>query len=133
MSPETVRRLACEADIIPMVLGGDSVPLDVGRSRRFPSVGQRMAVTERDRHCRFPGCDAPSAWCDVHHVVHWARFGPTDVHNLVLLCSRHHHAVHEGGWRMHGDANGEIEVRFPDGPFAGRSRPPGARARELAA
>lgn len=112
---ETLRRLACEAEVVPIVCGGGSVPLDMGRSRRYPTFSQRLAVIMRDRSCRFPGCDAPPAFCDVHHVVHWVKHGPTDLQNLVLLCTRHHHAVHEGGWSLTGNANGRLRVRPPDG------------------
>src|SRR5690606_31175060 len=110
---ETLRRLACEADVVPIVCGGGSVPLDMGRSRRYPTHSQRLAVIMRDRHCRFPGCDAPPSFCDVHHLVHWVKNGPTDLRNLVLLCARHHRAVHEGGWSLTGNANGRLRLRAP--------------------
>jgi hypothetical protein len=54
----------------------------------------RRAVIVRDRHCRFPGCDRPPSWCDAHHVRHWDKGGPTALHNLVLLCRRHHRLIH---------------------------------------
>ncbi|TAK69663.1 MAG: DUF222 domain-containing protein [Actinomycetota bacterium] len=96
------RRLACDAGIVPVVLGSAGVPLDLGRATRTVSGGQRKAVWLRDQHCRFPGCDRGIA--EVHHIVEWSRGGKTDLANLLGLCLRHHHAVHEGGWRLSGSA-----------------------------
>ncbi|HEU4528423.1 MAG TPA: DUF222 domain-containing protein [Actinomycetota bacterium] len=93
--PQTARRFACDASVMRIVLGPRSEPLDVGR--RTPVVPAiRRAVIVRDRSCRFPGCGRPHAWCDAHHVVHWAEGGATSIGNLVLLCRRHHRLVHEG-------------------------------------
>ncbi len=99
------RRLACDAAVIPAVLNGRSEPLDVGRKSPVVPPAIRRAVVLRDRHCRYPGCDRPQAWCDAHHVVHWADGGRTDLSNLVLLCRPHHREVHEGLARI--DATGE--------------------------
>jgi hypothetical protein len=98
---ETVRRLACDASITRVVLSGRSEPLDVGRKTPVIPPAMRRAVIVRDRHCRFPGCDRPHAWCDAHHIQHWADGGPTAMANLLLLCRRHHRTVHErGGFRL---------------------------------
>jgi hypothetical protein len=125
LSPATIRRLACEAGVIPIVLGERSVPIDVGRRRRSPSAAQRAAVVARDRHCTLPGCSVPAAWCQVHHIAHWTNGGPTNLSNLILVCHEHHHLVHEGGWRAIGPAE---SVRFvsPDGAELRRRerRPP---------
>src|SRR4029077_8746214 len=65
------------------------------------SPAMRRAVVLRDGHCRLPGCDRPPAWCDAHHVLHWADGGRTDLCNLILLCRRHHRMLHErGGFRL---------------------------------
>jgi hypothetical protein len=120
LSPETIRRLACDAAILPMVLGSNSVPLDIGRRQHDPTPAQRLAVIARDRHCRFPDCTMPPEWCEIHHIHHWARGGPTDLDNLMLACHEHHHRLHEGGWNAVGPAQ---HVRFttPDGrPYTGR-------------
>ena len=93
--PEAARRLACDASISRVITRGDSEPLDVGRRTAVVPAPMRRALVVRDRHCRFPGCDRPPAWCDAHHVVHWANGGPTSASNLVLLCRRHHRMVHE--------------------------------------
>lgn len=95
LSPSTVRRLACEASIIPTVLGGRSEVLDLGRTERFFSRAQRRAIALRDGCCSFPGCTVPPQWCDIHHVLHWIDGGCTDLLNGVLLCGRHHTVVHE--------------------------------------
>ena len=95
LSPETVRRLACEASIIPMVLGGRSEVLDQGRNERFFTTAQRRAIARRDGCCTFPGCTIPPQWCDAHHVKHWIDGGDTNLGNAALLCGRHHTVVHE--------------------------------------
>ncbi len=94
----TLRRLACDSDIIPLVLGGASQPLDVGRTRRLATPAQRAALTVRDRGCTFPGCDRPPGWCIAHHFTHWLQGGPTTMENLGLLCERHHVIVHRDGY-----------------------------------
>ncbi|MDF8266386.1 HNH endonuclease signature motif containing protein [Luteipulveratus flavus] len=93
----TVRRLACDADVIPLVLGSRSEPLDVGREQRLVKDGLRTAVVARDGCCTFPGCDRPPGFCEVHHVVAWYRGGDTSLLNSALLCRRHHTIVHRDG------------------------------------
>lgn len=109
LSPATVRQLACDADIIPAVLGTTGEVLDLGRTRRLASLGQRRALWHRDQGCTIPGCSIPAAWCDAHHIVHWADGGPSDLSNYALLCPRHHTDVH----RQHLTA--EIEPGAPPG------------------
>ncbi len=92
---ETVRRMACDAAIIPMVFDGSSVPIDVGRSKRLATVNQRRALEARYRTCASPGCDVGFERCHIHHIDHWENGGSTDLHNLIPLCSRHHQAAHE--------------------------------------
>ncbi len=94
LSAEVVRRLACDASILPVVLGAQSEPLDVGRERRLVTKGLRVALIARDRGCSFPGCTIPPQWTDAHHVVHWARGGRTSLKTTALLCRRHHTHVH---------------------------------------
>ncbi|MGO1971839.1 MAG: DUF222 domain-containing protein [Propionibacteriaceae bacterium] len=94
VSPMTVRRLACDADVIPVVLGKDSEVLDVGRTQRLVTSGIRKTLVVRDRGCVFPGCDAPPSRCDAHHLVPWHAGGDTSLANLALLC-RHHHQIIE--------------------------------------
>jgi hypothetical protein len=97
---EAVRRIACDANIIPVVLGSAGQPLDIGRSTRIVPQGLRRALILRDGGCAFPGCDRPPLWCDAHHIDHWADGGPTSLCNLALLCVRHHDRVHKDGWSV---------------------------------
>ena len=121
--PETARRLACDSSLSRVVTRGRSEPLDVGRRTPVVPPPMRRAVVVRDRHCRFPGCDRPPAWCDAHHVRHWAAGGVTAVSNLVLLCRRHHRLVHEGRFRLE-LADGTPRFTRPDGStFAGADPP----------
>jgi len=94
LSPATVRRLGCDASLIPTVLGGAGQPLDVGRSRRLVTAGLLAALWVRDRGCTFPECGRPPQWCEGHHVRHWAAGGQTALTNLALLCAYHHSYVH---------------------------------------
>lgn len=98
ISPALTRALACDAEIIPMVLGTDSEPLDVGRMKRLVPPGLRRAVIARDHHCTFPSCDRPPSWCQVHHVHPWQTGGDTSLGNSALLCQRHHTIVHRDGY-----------------------------------
>jgi Domain of unknown function (DUF222)/HNH endonuclease len=100
VSPTTVRRLACDAKIIPAVLGGDGAVLDVGAARRLFTGALRQALILRDRGCAFPGCDRPPSWCDAHHIRSWVDGGPTSLDNGVLLCGHHHRLIHEGAWAV---------------------------------
>ncbi len=109
LSAEMVRRLACDAEIIPMILGGPGGSADVGRARRTVPLRLRRLLIARDRHCRWPGCGEPPSRCDAHHIIHWLNRGPTDLDNLVLLCHRHHHHLHKHGLKM---------VPQPDGTWA---------------
>ncbi len=108
------RRLACSAQIIPAVLGADSELLDLGRSRRLFSKAQRRALLLRDCTCRAEGCDIPGTWSEAHHLRAWSQGGGTDLDNAVLLCSHHHHRVHDPAYEHH---------RLPDGDLRFRRRP----------
>ena len=98
VSAETSRRLSCDAAVVRMEHGTDGEVLSVGRKTRTVPPSIRRALQARDRSCRFPGCTARR--CDAHHVEHWGDGGATSLHNLVLLCRRHHRAVHEGGFEV---------------------------------
>ncbi|HEX7743780.1 MAG TPA: DUF222 domain-containing protein, partial [Micromonosporaceae bacterium] len=110
LSPETVRRLACDAGILPAVLGGQGQVLDVGRQRRPVTGALRRALVLRDRGCAFPGCDRPPRWTDAHHIRHWADGGTTSLDNAVLLCRHHHRETHRRDWqvRIAGDGHPEF-------------------------
>jgi hypothetical protein len=108
ISASEARRLACNAKIIPAVLGGGSLPLDLGRARRLFSATQRLAMAVRDNTCRAEGCDIPANWCEAHHLHPWEHGGRTDIDDGVLLCSHHHHRVHDTSY---------LVERLPDGDF----------------
>ncbi len=95
LSPAIVRQLACDADVLPVVFGANGEILDLGRTVRLFSKPQRKALWSRDRHCSYPGCDAPAAWADAHHLIHWVDGGDSDLANATLLCQRHHTLVHD--------------------------------------
>ncbi len=96
IDPETLRRWACDAGIVRILLDADSQPLDVGRRTRTIPPALRRALELRDGGCVWAGCDAPASWCDAHHIIHWADGGTTTLDNLILLCRKHHTAVHGG-------------------------------------
>jgi Domain of unknown function (DUF222)/HNH endonuclease len=100
LSPATLRRLACDAGVLPVVLGGVSEVLDVGREDRFVTPAIWRALVARDHHCTFPGCTRPPVMCHAHHIVHWIDGGKTALDNLVLLCGAHHRTVHHTPWRV---------------------------------
>ena len=123
VSAETARRLACDAAKVEMRHGPGGEILDVGRRTRTISPALRRALAARDGRCRFPGCQ--NRRCDAHHVRHWADGGDTVLDNLVLLCRRHHRAVHEEGFRITLDAAGDVQFMRPDGrPFPAAPPPP---------
>jgi len=113
VSAETSRRLACHSAVVTMRHAPDGSVLDVGRRTRAISPSLRRALEHRDRGCRFPGCGL--RLCDAHHVERWADGGATKLANTLLLCRRHHRAVHEGGFRVELLASGEARFYRPDG------------------
>jgi hypothetical protein len=100
VNPATIRKIACDADIIPVVLGSQGRILDIGRASRVFPPHIRKAITARDQGCAFPGCTIPAAWCEAHHITYWSRGGTTGTGNGVLLCSHHHHLIHKEHWTI---------------------------------
>jgi Domain of unknown function DUF222./HNH endonuclease. len=96
---ETIRRIACDALIIPAVLGTHSEVLDVGRAKRLFTPAMLRAMWVRDKGCTIIGCTAPPQWADAHHIIHWVDGGETSLLNGALLCGRHHTIAHQKGWR----------------------------------
>ncbi len=127
---DTMRRLACDAHILPVVLGGEGVALDVGRSRRLATDDQRRALRAMYRTCGIGDCDVPFDRCEIHHIDEWdADQGETNLDRLIPCCSRDHHLLHEGGWTLDLDARTrELTIRLPDGTVHRRSRPHSAAA-----
>jgi len=114
LSREAVRRICCDGAVTLALDDAFGHTMFEGRSKRFATDAQRREVQRRDRRCRFPGC-ANNLFTDVHHVVHWADQGKTDLPNLVTLCDHHHHRVHEGKWSLTGNANGILRFVGPTG------------------
>lgn len=105
LTPESLRLLACDASVIPIVMNGKGQPLDIGRATRSIPDGLRRAVAARDRGCARPGCGRPASWCEVHHIEPWEMLGDTALHNCVMLCRQCHRLIHHSGW----------DVRIVDG------------------
>ena len=101
------RRLACTAQIVPAVLDGPSVPLDLGRARRLHDTHQRRALALRHDTCAVVGCQRPFAWCEVHHPHAWSRGGPTDLDDALPLCGHHHRRAHDDRWDLRHHPNGD--------------------------
>ena len=122
MTAGQARRLACTARLVPMVLGGDSVPLDLGRSRRYVTWHQRIALAARQGGCVADGCWRPPAQCEAHHCRPWlADNGRTDLDNGALLCPFHHHLVHDRGWRCQVADDGVPELIPPANAHGSRA------------
>ncbi len=111
--PQAVRRMACCAGIIPAVLDGRSIPIDLGKERRLFTGAARRALVLRDGGCVFPGCGRPPKWCEGHHVIFWSDGGPTDQSNGALVCVFHHKLVHKGQWQIRIATDGRPEVIPP--------------------
>jgi hypothetical protein len=113
ISAETSRRLACDASHVIMTHDTDGTVLDVGRRSRTVPPAIRRALEHRDRGCRFPGCGL--RYCDIHHIQHWADGGATRLENVIQVCRTHHRAVHEEGFRVVFEEDGEVRFYRPDG------------------
>ena len=119
LTPDAVRRLACDAELIPTVLGSTGAVLDQGRARRVATAAQRHALRAMYRTCGHPDCTVRFADCEIHHVIEWIhQHGPTDLANLLPLCNEHHHLVHDAGWHLTLHPDRTITLRRPDGTVA---------------
>ncbi|HZE66897.1 MAG TPA: DUF222 domain-containing protein [Sporichthyaceae bacterium] len=114
LTPAQVQRIACDADVTPIILNGKGVPLWVGRKYRTVTPGQWTALVVRDGGCVFPQCDRPPDLCEAHHLIPWLPdLGPTDLDNLALFCFGHHDVAHEQGWHARMGPDGHPEVIPP--------------------
>jgi hypothetical protein len=101
VSAATAREVATSAGVAPMLMSRHHEVLDLGRSARLFSTAQKVALLERDGGCAWPGCQRPPSHAEAHHIAWWERdHGPTDLSNGIMLCSHHHHRVHDDGWRI---------------------------------
>lgn len=121
--PETVRRMLCNGRLTPVILGQDGVPINVGRTHRHATRPQRRALRAIYRTCAFAGCDTAFDRCEIHHIDYFEHGGATDLHNLLPLCSRHHHLVHEGGWTLQLGPDRTLTITRHDGQTHATSRP----------
>jgi len=110
---DTVRRIACDSTLIPVVEDEDGDPLNIGRKTRAVPPAMQRALKTRDGGCRFPGC-TQERHVDAHHIVHWADGGETSIRNLVLLCRHHHRLIHEGGFDLTENGEGTLVFTRPD-------------------
>ncbi len=121
--PASIRRLLCEGRITPIIVDTNGVTLNAGRTIRHANRHQRRALRAMYRHCAFGDCDIAFERCEIHHLLPWEHGGPTDLANLIPLCSRHHHVVHEGGWRVDSADDRTLTITQPDGRVFTRCRP----------
>ena len=115
ISPTWARRFLCDAAVSRIVMTATSEILDAGRSTRTFTAAQIRAIVARDQHCIWPGCDTPAAWCEAHHIHHWADGGHTSVDNGALLCGRHHDRVHLYGHAIIKKPSGRYTVDLRPG------------------
>ena len=124
LAPDTVRRLACDGAMVPLIEAASGEVLAIGRKSRTITPALRRAVKRRDAGCRFPGCTC-TRFVDAHHIRHWAEGGETSLDNLVLLCRHHHRLIHEGGYTVTRTEMGSFEFINPRGvvvPLTGETR-----------
>ena len=128
---ETVRRMACDAKIVPIVFDSNGVVLDLGRTTRLASKNQRRALEAMYATCAIPNCHVPVSQCQPHHINYWNMGGNTDMKNLVPVCAHHHRCVHEGGWKLEiiGASRG-LRVREPGRAAVTVSLPESVRIRQ---
>jgi hypothetical protein len=129
LSASTIRRICCDAHVIPAVLGSNSEVLDVGRTQRLVTAAIWKALVARDQHCRFPHCTRPPLMCHAHHIEHWVDGGETSLENMILLCGHHHRLIHAGPWTIGREGSAEFVFHLPPGTRragARTGRPPPA-------
>jgi hypothetical protein len=119
----TIASLLCDCSLHRVLTAGRSAILDYGTATRTIPASLWNALVIRDEHCRFPGCDRPSWWCEGHHLIPVDAGGPTCMDNLVLCCSRHHHRLHQPGWHAKLRPDATLEVTDPTGQVRTTSPP----------
>ena len=113
--PASIARLLCDGTLTPVIVGADGVVLDAGRTIRHANRNQRRALRAMYRTCAIAGCEVPFDRCEIHHITWVEHDGTTDLHNLIPICSRHHHLVHEGHHTLHLAPDRTLTVTTPDG------------------
>ena len=123
LSPETARRLSCDAGVVEVIENEHGVPLSIGRKRRTIAGALKRALRKRDKTCTYPGC-THRIFLEGHHIQHWADGGETSLENTALLCSLHHRHVHEYRYTIELDADGRPRFRDPHGRLVAAVPPP---------
>lgn len=123
LPPPSVQRLMCNGRVVPIVVDQNGNPFEMGRTIRHANRPLRRALRAMYRCCAFDGCDVTFERCEMHHVRPWELGGSTDLANLLPLCSRHHHVVHDGGWRLELANDRTLTITQPDGRVLARCRP----------
>jgi hypothetical protein len=123
ITPETVRRLTCDADLHRVITHAKSAVIEYGQATRTVPDNLWRLLVMRDGSCRFPGCPITAEGCDAHHAEHYADGGPTELANLTLLCWFHHHWMHEMRWRLEPLGAGHFVLRSPAGQLYDFSHP----------
>ena len=108
-----MRRWACLADITPIITAADGIRLYMGRDSRLANREQRRALRAIYRYCAIPGCRVGFDYCAIHHLIWYRNLGNTDIDNLLPICSKHHHLVHEGGWKLALDTHRNLTMTLP--------------------
>lgn len=130
LPPSSVRRMLCNGSIVPIIIDSDGVVLNAGREHRLANRHQRRALRAMYRTCAFAGCDVAFSRCEIHHLLEWELLGPTDLANLLPLCARHHHVIHEVGWKLSLDPNRTLTItRFGEVFAVVPLQPPGDHVR----
>jgi hypothetical protein len=125
---ETLRRWACIADITPIIIAADGIKLYMGRDSRVANRQQRRALRAMYRCCAIPGCRVGFDYCQIHHIRWYRNLGDTDIDNLLPICNKHHHLIHEGGWKLALDTQRNLTITYPDGTIM-TNGPPTRRTR----
>ncbi len=115
LSTEAITRVCCDAVMQRVIIDTDGVAINVGRAQRTATPAQWSALNAMHATCAWAGCDRPISWCQAHHIQEWDHDGPTDLDNLVPLCSTHHHRVHEGHWNIKLLPDRTLKIYQPDG------------------
>jgi Domain of unknown function (DUF222) len=123
LPPASIARLLCQGRLTPVIVNSDGVVLDAGRTIRHANRHQRRALRAMYRTCAIAGCEAPFDRCEIHHIDWYEHGGPTDIANLLPVCSRHHHLVHEGCFSLRLAPDRTLTVTQPDGTVYSTSRP----------
>lgn len=129
ITADAALRLLCDAQLTPVLTDAAGAVLDIGRARRTIPPSLRRAIVVRDQHCVFAGCERPPQWCEVHHIRPWADGGETSLTNCVLLCRRHHRALHHDGFALRGTPGANMRTLRPDGSTIHLRRDAGAPPR----